>query len=513
MAAAAGGISTRLLCKAESSGSPCRPVSSLGSKCQAVPFRIVYVRPSISAVRRVANTNEHSDDGFSSSGFGGPWRGNGNDRFVKGGRIVPRAMFSWVAEPPPLTESEFEDARMEVLERVGDLNSIADFTRFRDNGIQGAELQTAIITYKTRFPLSLFRPQKVDLVAAVHIADREYFSNLQRDLSKFDRVLYEMVADKDKLQTNRLGKMRWRPPRRLPGRRGGHGFSIIGAIQRTMATLLTLEFQLECMDYRRENWYHADLDYDTFAVLQRERGESFLSFAKDLTAMSSKAITKAAFEPSPGLDPWRQKLQWISRVMPMPLLGLLLIEGVCAPSHAPLKTSPEMKALLELDIPGALKVFLAKQITTDFADSTSPLVENSVIIGERNRVAMEELRAAFKEGCSKVAVFYGSGHLPDMDRRLREEFNLYPTGINWRTAWAIRGREHNTASELSVFLSSLAKKSGWALNRYQTLALLLISAVLAVDLWFWEVFLGACNDYLESTLSFIVGLLDKGWSL
>jgi hypothetical protein len=35
-----------------------------------------------------------------------------------------------------------------------------------------------------------------------------------------------------------------------------------------MATLLTLEFQLECMDYRRENWYHADLDYDTFAVLQ-----------------------------------------------------------------------------------------------------------------------------------------------------------------------------------------------------------------------------------------------------
>jgi hypothetical protein len=136
-----------------------------------------------------------------------------------------------------------------------------------------------------------------------------------------------------------------------------------------------------------------------------------------------------------------------------------------------------------------------------------------VIIGERNRVAMEELRAAFKEGCSKVAVFYGSGHLPDMDRRLREEFNLYPTGINWRTAWAIRGREHNTASELSVFLSSLAKKSGWALNRYQTLALLLISAVLAVDLWFWEVFLGACNDYLESTLSFIVGLLDKGWSL
>lgn len=141
------------------------------------------------------------------------------------------------------------------------------------------------------------------------------------------------------------------------------------------------------------------------------------------------------------------------------------------------------------------------------------MVENSVIIGERNRVALAELRAAFKERCSKVAVFYGSGHLPDMDRRLREDFDLYPTGINWRTAWAIKGRKLNAAGELSVFLSSLAEKSGWALNRYQTLALLLISVVLAVDLWFWELFLGACNNYLESTLVFIVGLLDKGWTL
>ncbi len=95
-----------------------------------------------------------------------------------------------------------------------------------------------------------------------------YFSSLQKELSTYDRVLYEMVADKNKMQTNRLGKMRWKPPRRVPGRHGGQGFSIIGTIQRLMAQLLTLEFQLECMDYRQENWYHADLDFDTFQVLQ-----------------------------------------------------------------------------------------------------------------------------------------------------------------------------------------------------------------------------------------------------
>lgn len=146
-------------------------------------------------------------------------------------------------------------------------------------------------------------------------------------------------------------------------------------------------------------------------------------------------------------------------------------------------------------------------------DSASSLVEKSVIIGERNRVAMDELEAAFREGCSKVAIFYGSGHLPDMDRRLRQQFGLVPTGINWRTAWLIKGRKSNPVGNYSAFLGALAKASGWPLNRYQTLALLLLSAILAVDLWFWELFLGACNEYLDQTLVFIVGLLDRGWNL
>jgi hypothetical protein len=72
------------------------------------------------------------------------------------------ALFSWVPEPSPASEVEFDDSPiMEVLESVGELNSIADFTRFRDNGEQGAELQTAIITYKKQFPWSLFQRQQV----------------------------------------------------------------------------------------------------------------------------------------------------------------------------------------------------------------------------------------------------------------------------------------------------------------------------------------------------------------
>lgn len=46
------------------------------------------------------------------------------------------------------------------------------------------------------------------------------------------------------------------------------GFNIIGFIQRQMARFLTLDFQLDCLDYEGENWYHADLDFETFKLLQ-----------------------------------------------------------------------------------------------------------------------------------------------------------------------------------------------------------------------------------------------------
>ncbi|KAI3699777.1 hypothetical protein L2E82_44304 [Cichorium intybus] len=35
-----------------------------------------------------------------------------------------------------------------------------------------------------------------------------------------------------------------------------------------MARLLMLDFQLDCIDYEPENWYHADLYFETFKLLQ-----------------------------------------------------------------------------------------------------------------------------------------------------------------------------------------------------------------------------------------------------
>lgn len=130
---------------------------------------------------------------------------------------------------------------------------------------------------------------------------------------------------------------------------------------------------------------------------------------------------------------------------------------------------------------------------------TADLEEGSVIIGERNRAAIEALRQAIDDGHNRIAILYGGGHMPDLGRRLREEFDLNPSGVRWITAWSIRNRDLNISS--LPFLKEMAEMSGWPLNRYQTLALLIFSAVLALDLWFWELFCGSALNWVSEFVS------------
>ncbi|MCL7041584.1 hypothetical protein MKW94_029991 [Papaver nudicaule] len=380
-------------------------------------------------------------------------------------------------------------------------NSIADFMRFRKgNEKSSGELQTAVVTYRKKFPWSLLKPfLQVDLVSTIHIGDKEYFEALQKDLESYDCVLYEMVTSRENLENKRNPAA----TKRLAGR--SRGFNIIGCIQRQMARILTLDFQLDCLNYDARNWYHADLDIETFKLLQLERGESFFTFARDMTVKSTKAFVQAAAVPK-GLDPVRSKLLWASRVLPMPLVGLLLIGGVCYDAGDEASDYPELEALSRLDIGGALKIFLAKRLTSEFSQVTSDLEESSVIIGERNRVATLALQRAIDDGCNKIAILYGGGHMPDLGRRLREDFDMVPSQVEWVTAWSIRNKE--LESEAFPFLKTLAEVTGWPLNRYQTLALLIFSSVLAVDLWFWELFFGTTVDWISHSVSEISQFLE-----
>lgn len=90
-----------------------------------------------------------------------------------------------------------------------------------------------------------------------------YFDILQKELEPYDCVLYEMVTSRESLDNKR----KLVATKKLKSSRSA-GFNILGCIQRQMARFLTLDFQLDCLDYQGDNWIHADLDFETFKLLQ-----------------------------------------------------------------------------------------------------------------------------------------------------------------------------------------------------------------------------------------------------
>ena len=117
-------------------------------------------------------------------------------------------------------------------------------------------LQTAIASFRASKPEQA--GVTVDLIGAVHIAEKAYYQNLNELFEKYDVVLFELVAP---------------PGTRIPkgGKPGDHPVS---ALQNGMKDMLGLEHQLACIDYTKANLIHADMSPSEFAKSMKDRGES-----------------------------------------------------------------------------------------------------------------------------------------------------------------------------------------------------------------------------------------------
>jgi hypothetical protein len=261
-----------------------------------------------------------------------------------------------------------------------------DWVRMKyDSDGEPIAMQTAIVHYVPA--KSNGKPGSnvsVDLIGAVHIGDIAYYRKLNRQFSQYDALLYELVAPEGT---------------KVPLGRGTSNVHPIGAMQNMAKDFLELDHQLEYVDYTRPNFIHADMSPDEFTKVMADRNESFLQMYFKLlgTAMAEQS-KMAAKGDSNDID----------------LIG----------------------ALFASDRPRRLKIILGKQLS----EMESLMVsfggeEGSTIITERNKKALAVLKSQMAAGKKHVGVFYGAGHLTDMDKRLRDDFHLQPASITWLTAW------------------------------------------------------------------------------
>ena len=257
-----------------------------------------------------------------------------------------------------------------------------DFIRYVEDE-ESDSLQTAVVTYES--------PQKVrvDLVGAIHIADKPYFDTLNVRFKGYDVVLYELVGppmdQREKAE----------PPKDT------QNLAWVGQLQTMMKSTLKLHGQLECIDYKAKNFVHADMDMTQFTKTQEVKKESFLT----LYLRAAQAQKSANDEKGVDSD----------------AAGLVML----------------LKLLTSKDSSTGLKRMIAEQF--DSVEDIMAGVETgggTVLVGERNRVALEVMDRQITAGKKRLAVFYGAAHLADMEERLIKK-GFKPVKTEWLKAWTL----------------------------------------------------------------------------
>ncbi len=253
----------------------------------------------------------------------------------------------------------------------------SEFLRFVETGPQTGHVDTALTTYRAP------NGAEVALISALHVGDAEYYKVLNERFKEYDSVLYEMVKDTR--------------PRSQQVRRSGH---FVSQMQIGMKSMLGLEFQLDLVDYTAANFVHADMDARTFSRLQKEKGENFFTLM----------------------------LQSVLQEQQMRLSG----------TTQPLSAFDLIRAFSSGDSTHALKWLFAQQL-----DQMEVMMlgmdqgmdgKGSVIVTERNRVAMNVLRDELKKKKRRIGIFYGAGHMPDLEKRLGR-LGFRKVREEWILAW------------------------------------------------------------------------------
>lgn len=284
------------------------------------------------------------------------------------------------------SKAETESFLIQSQSTENPLHPPSQFLRLSETDGMLRSLDTAVVSYRS----SSTDRVSVDLIGAIHIAEATYYAALNERFDSYDVLLYELVAQEGTQIP-------------LGGKRDSAGFNPVSMLQDGAKNILGLESQLEKIDYTKKHFVRADMTPSQLAEKMSQRGETPLSIALDTLANMLRQQNLA--------NDQSHSKEWSALDPGMSLTDLL--------AH-PLK----MKRLLAQQFVGMGSL--------DQAMGTSL---NQLLVVDRNAQALDELRRQMAAGKKKIGIFYGAAHLPDLERRLIDDFGLAKQGQEWLPAW------------------------------------------------------------------------------
>jgi hypothetical protein len=253
------------------------------------------------------------------------------------------------------------------------------------------------------------------LAGASHLGESNYYAGLQMFLDAQPVVLFEGIGAGSK-------RLRTESPDD-------------GGIQSTLANALELSFQLNAINYDRAHFRNSDL---TMAGLER------------LFAGGSAAARTEGKEGARNTATAQQFGELLGIMEGSSMLGALLHAGVRF-----LGSTPKLRAMTKL-----MLIETLGELKSDMAQmkGAPPEIQKllAVIIQERNKVVIDDLRREIAGAAApaSIAVFYGAGHMADLEKRLSTDLGYRPAGEVWLRAMTVNTRQAELSdSEMSAIRS------------------------------------------------------------
>jgi hypothetical protein len=233
----------------------------------------------------------------------------------------------------------------------------------------GGQLDLLVATYRKG-------DATVTLHAALHVADAEHYAELQRRFEAFDALLYELVGDTD---------LRPHPGMEL------QEDDFLSMVMSGMGRGFQLVQQFDHLDYRRDNFVHADMTEEELDEALARAGKSLFG---DL-------VGSGPGEPDREAEAKQRRLDLVAAFRSGRGAHEMRVLG------ARLMASPEGN-------------------------------QPTVIIEGRNERCLAVLERQLAAGKKKIGIYYGAGHMEHMERRLVRDLGWKPVGEEWLMAWDCR---------------------------------------------------------------------------
>jgi hypothetical protein len=284
------------------------------------------------------------------------------------------------------------------------------------NSSNRVELQIAL----RKFDPPRSRRPAIWLVGVSHIGESAYFAALQRELDRQTRVLFEGISN-----AHDAGSTAESGTNAVPEQAEGSGSSEkLSSLQVSMAETLGLAFQLQAIDYARDNFQNSDLTIQQLREVIAKSGNG-ASFESLVRMMEGGSWLDAVLQVVLRFLSASPKLQGLGK--------LALMETINEIKGDPARIQglpPELQQLLE------------------------------ILISRRDEQVISDLKlqvARMGSGDS-IALFYGTGHMPDLEARLRRDLNYHPVKDIWLTAFSVDKAASGISDSEQEFLRSFIER-------------------------------------------------------